>query len=137
MEDFESLLYQFAKEQRVGFSFRAIERLKNHQWPGNIRELKNLITRAAAYFPGARIQDSHIDQLIDQEVSPSNWTSTPQEELPPLKGIEKEMIVQMLQKHFGHQRKAAEELKMPKSTFHDKLKAYDIDVRLFKKRGRD
>ena len=33
--------------------------------------------------------------------------------------------------------KAAEELKMPKSTFHDKLKAYDIDVRLFKKRGRD
>ena len=53
-----------------------------------------------------------------------------------MKEIERELILQKLQKHFGNQRKAAEELQMPKSTFHDKLKVYNINPRHFKKRGK-
>ena len=137
MEDFESLLYQFAKQQKVGFSFAAIERLKDHQWPGNIRELKNLIARAAAYFPGTRIQEKHIAKLIDREESALPYSQAAIKEiLPPIKEMEKDLIVQKLQKHSGNQRRAADELRMPKSTFHDKLKAYGINPKLFKKRGR-
>ena len=137
MEDFEALLYQFAKDQKVGLSFRAIERLKNHTWPGNIRELKNVIIRAAAYFPGKRIQEEDLQQLLETDESQAdNFLFTEQEDLPPIKEIERNLILSKLQKHFGNQRKVAEELKMPKSTLHDKLKTYRIDPTLFKKRGR-
>ena len=137
MEDFESLFYQFAKEQKVAFSFHAIEKLKNHDWPGNIRELKNLIIRAAAYFPGQRIEISNIDQLVDKVETDTSFHSLEEtQDLPPLKEIEREMIIQKLQKYYGNQRKAAEEMKMPKSTFHDKLKVYRIDPMHFKKRGK-
>ncbi len=137
MEDFEALLYQFAKEQKVGFSFRAIEKLKNHTWPGNIRELKNVITRAAAYFPGKRIQEEDLDQLIETEgENQESLTLCERDDLPPLKEIERNLILSKLQKHFGNQRKVAEDLQMPKSTLNDKLKVYGIDPKNFKKRGR-
>ena len=137
MEDFETLLYKFAKEQKVGFSFRAIEKLKNHSWPGNIRELKNVITRAAAYFPGKRIQEEDLEQLIEVDTDTNgDLVVTEREDLPPLKEIERNLILSKLQKHFGNQRKVAEELQMPKSTLNDKLKVYRIDPKHFKKRGR-
>lgn len=138
MEDFEGLVYQFAREQKVGFSFRAMEKMKNHTWPGNIRELKNVIIRAAAYFPGKRIQEKDLEQIIESDVhfKQDNYSMTEEEELPPLKEIERNLILSKLQKHYGNQRKVADELKMPKSTLHDKLKSYSIDPKLFKKRGR-
>lgn len=138
MEDFESLLYTFAKEQKVGFSFRAIEKLKNHQWPGNIRELRNVIIRAAAYFPGKRIQEEDLSQILETEGDEDSAFQAVMDpkELPPMKEIERNLILSTLQKHFGNQRKVAEELKMPKSTLHDKLKNYAIDPVVFKKRGK-
>ena len=137
MEDFEALLYQFAKEQKVGFSFNAIEKLKNHTWPGNIRELKNVIIRAAAYFPGKRIQEEDLQQLLDtEESSEDTFLLNNEVDLPPLKEIERNLILSKLQKNFGNQRKVAEDLKMPKSTLHDKLKTYQIDPTAFKKRGK-
>ncbi len=137
MEDFESLLYTFAKEQKVGFSFRAIEKLKNHSWPGNIRELKNVITRAAAYFPGKRIQEEDLEQLIEHETEQNtSFFNAEQEGLPPIKEIERNLILSKLQKHFGNQRKVADDLQMPKSTLNDKLKYYNIDPKSFKKRSR-
>ena len=58
MEDFETLLFSFAKEHGVRFSHGSVERLKKHTWPGNVRELKNLVLRSAAYFPGKRIKEN-------------------------------------------------------------------------------
>lgn len=138
MEDFETLLYHFAKEHRVAFSFQASEKLKNHMWPGNIRELKNLIIRAAAYFPGKRIQNEDLEQLIDKEDSElsTELIFGASKELPLVKEMERDLILQKLQKNFGNQRKTAEELQMPKSTLHDKLKFYKINPRLFKNRSK-
>ncbi len=138
MEDFEGLLYQFAREQKVGFSFRAIEKLKNHQWPGNIRELKNLIIRAAAYFPGQRIQEENLLELMDSTLIDDSQLGEyeAQDDLPPMKEIERNLILAKLQKHFGNQRKVADELKIPKSTLHDKLRNYNINPTHFKKRGK-
>jgi two-component system, NtrC family, nitrogen regulation response regulator GlnG len=43
----------------------AIDRLKRHRWPGNIRELENLVRRLAALYP----QESISEQLIDAELA--------------------------------------------------------------------
>ncbi len=132
MEDFDDLLYAFAKEMRVRFSFEATEKLKNHFWPGNIRELKNTVSRASAYLPGQTIEAIHLSDILDKPVI----NEQVQENLPPLKEIEKEMIIKNLERFEGNQRKAAEELKIPKSTLHDKLRHYSINPRIFKKRSR-
>jgi two-component system nitrogen regulation response regulator GlnG len=43
----------------------ALERLKRHRWPGNIRELENLVRRLAALYP----QETITEQLVDTELS--------------------------------------------------------------------
>lgn len=133
IEDFETIFYSIARDLRVRFSFAAIERLKDHNWPGNVRELKNVISRASAYYPGQLVEETSVTELIDKPVSAHAMAL---ENLPPLKEIEKELILKQLEKHMGNQRKAAEELKMPKSTLHDKLHHYNIDPQDFKKRSK-
>ncbi len=63
MEDFEELLYSFARENRVGFSYQAVCALKKPPWPGNIRELKNFVARAATLLPKTCINEVHVDNL--------------------------------------------------------------------------
>jgi DNA-binding NtrC family response regulator len=148
MEDFEDLIYQFAKQMRVRFSFNAIQALKEHHWSGNIRELKNVVARAAAYMPGKHIQPEDISNLIDpapsahEDPSPGTLASSypdisgglastdfqPGTSGSVIKEIEREMIIRRLVANRGNQRRTAQDLGMPKSTLHDRLKAYSIDV---------
>ncbi len=136
-EDFDDLVYHFAKQFRVRFSFTALQRLREHSWPGNVRELKNLVARASAYFPGKHIQPNDLDAVL--ESLPAQTTSSPQMsaglELPTgtngsiIKEIEREMIVRRLVANQGNQRRTAQELGIPKSTLHDRIKAYSIDLK--------
>lgn len=131
MEDFDGLLYSFAKKLRVRFSFNAIQRLKKHSWPGNIRELKNLVSRAAALYPQQSIEESHVEKLLDRTLLDSPM-DLPANDIPVIKEIEKQMIIKRLSVNHGNQRRTAQDLGMPKSTLHDRLKYYNIDVTNFK-----
>jgi DNA-binding NtrC family response regulator len=131
MEDFEDLLYTFAKILRVRFSFGAVQKLKEHSWPGNIRELKNTVARAAAYMPGEHIQPEHIEKLLDPVslTQASHYASTPTATGGSLiKEIEREMIIQRLIANKGNQRRTAADLGVPKSTLHDRIRTYQIDI---------
>lgn len=132
MEDFDELLYTFAKQMRVRFSFAAIQVLKKHSWPGNIRELKNLVARASALYPKQSIEEQHAERLIDRTLLGPADSAGRADTLPMIKEIEKQMIIQKLSFYKGNQRRAAQELGMPKSTLHDRLKYYNIDIREFK-----
>jgi DNA-binding NtrC family response regulator len=131
MEDFEELLYLFAKKMKVRFSFSAIARLKKHPWPGNIRELKNLVTRAAALYPKTQIDEAHIEKLLDKTLI-NAIEKTPVNDIPVIKEIEKQMIIKRLSTNKGNQRRTAQDLGMPKSTLHDRLKYYNINIEKFK-----
>ncbi len=133
MEDFDDLLYSFARQMRVRFSVAAINKLKSHTWPGNIRELKNLVARSSAYFPKQYIEESHIDRLIDKIplTQPGDMMSGGAP-MPVIKEIEKQMIIKRLIANRGNQRRTAQDLGMPKSTLHDRLKYYEIDILQFK-----
>lgn len=129
-EDFEDLLYGFARSMRVRFSFAAIQRLKAHDWPGNIRELKNVVARARAFWGNEEITEQMATQLID--VLPASNTDVPSESFKPsrsvIKEIELEMIKSRLIANRGNQRKTAADLGMPKSTLHDRIRTYGIEV---------
>lgn len=135
-EDFEDLLYCFSKKMKVAFSHTAIQRLKKHSWPGNIRELKNVVARASALFPKQRIQDEFIPLLLDRVILaqghvPVAISNQNAGTLPVIKEIEKQMIIKRLIANRGNQRRTASDLGMPKSTLHDRLHTYNIDIRNF------
>lgn len=152
MEDFEDLIYQFSREMRVGFSHLGIRELKKHTWPGNIRELKNLVARASTLFPKTYINESHVQTLLNRkdrlthiiqnnstglngEVPQSKNYSLQQPHAPMsvIKEIEKQMILKRLHANNGSQKLTAHDLGMPKSTLNDKIRTYGIDVRSLKK----
>ncbi|CAN5483958.1 hypothetical protein BH10BDE1_BH10BDE1_24860 [soil metagenome] len=140
MEDFTDLVYFFCKQMRVRLSFGAIERLREHTWPGNIRELKNVVSRASAYFPGHHIQVEEIETLIDRplQIAPEALHLADPSAMMALgaqstggsvmREIEREMIIRRLVANHGNQRKTAIDLGMAKSTLHDRLKSYSIDL---------
>lgn len=135
MEDFEEILMSFARKMRVRFSFTAIQKLKQHSWPGNIRELKNTVARAAAYFPKQGILEENIPAILDpMTAKPLIAAPGPASSAPPvIREIERDIIVRRLSANGGNQRKTAADLRMPKSTLHDRLRLYAIDPKLFLK----
>jgi len=127
MEDFDALLYAIAREYRVRFSFAAIQTLKQLKWPGNIRELKNTVARAQALFANKEILERDLLQLVEEPLALKS-TDGPPPARTVLKDIEIDMIKSRLIAHHGNQRKAAMDLGMPKSTLHDRLRAYGLTV---------
>lgn len=149
MEDFTDLVYQFCRNYRVRLSHNAIERLREHSWPGNIRELRSVIQRAAAYYPGQSIQPEDLSNIMEprlypevmplaDSVSSSNHQgpvgmhSAPGVGQNVIREIEREMIIRRLTANRGNQRKTAQDLGLPKSTLHDRLRTYGIDPNLFR-----
>lgn len=146
MEDFTDLAYGFGRQMHVRLSHGAVEKMREHSWPGNVRELKNVIARASAYYPGHYIQPEDIASLIDRPLLPASMTYNGVDSgfvgemmhaAAPAGGsvmreIEREMIIRRLVANRGNQRKTALELGMPKSTLHDRLKTYSIDLEQIK-----
>ncbi|MBX3035096.1 MAG: sigma 54-dependent Fis family transcriptional regulator [Bdellovibrionaceae bacterium] len=133
MEDFEDILYGFCRKMRVRFSVAAIRRLQRHAWPGNIRELRNLVARASALYPKVSIEESHIERLLGpKDPSPSALPFESSTPLPVIQEIERQMILKRLRANKGNQRRTAIDLGLPKSTLHDRIRSYGIDLNRFK-----
>lgn len=139
IEDFETLVYQFAKTMRVRFSHGAIAALKKHDWPGNIRELKNVVARSSALFPKEYILESHIEILLNKKEKLAHAPTgtmyldeNSNSQMSVIKEIEKQMIIKRLMANQGNQKRTASDLGMPKSTLHDRIKHYQIKVSEFR-----
>lgn len=132
LEDFESLLYTFAKKYKVSFSFAAIQHLKSHSWPGNIRELKNAVARASALFTSDRVDLDQARTLIDPIPTQNSLDLKKNLNLSnfqDLKSVEKQLICKKLIETKGNQKQAAEALGIPKSTLHDRIRSYQINIK--------
>lgn len=138
IEDFDHLIYQFARQMRVRFSHNAIELLKKYDWPGNIRELKNVVSRASALFPKDYIEEKHVDILLNKKEriahAPTGVTYSEENsgQMSVIREIEKQMILKRLAANHGNQKRTAVDLGMPKSTLHDRIRNYNISVEQFK-----
>lgn len=134
MEDFDTLVYTFARKMRVKFSHLGIEEMRKHTWPGNIRELKNVVSRASACFSGTTVGPEEVKEIIDPlPIAPSDMfighLGEVNEGGSVIKDLEKSLIVERLMLNRGNQRKTALELGIPKSTLHDRIRTYQINVK--------
>lgn len=100
-----------------------LELLEKHSWPGNIRELSNLIT--AAFFLSDEMELGPGDLPQDFLMAHKNEVAE-EEEANPLGLAEKEVISRAIREQGGNLTKAAKELNIAKSTLYLKMKKYDI-----------
>ena len=101
-----------------GFLPEAMERISQYTWPGNLREMRNTVMRAALLAQGNPIRVEHlgIDMNIDK---PINILHDPDSE--------RTKIVSALQKCSGNKSKAAAMLGIDRKTLYNKLKLYQLE----------
>jgi DNA-binding NtrC family response regulator len=132
-EDVPVLARHFASPRPI--STPAMEALVRHPWPGNVRELKNVIDRATLMGAGPVIdvQDLFLDaaEPIDPPVAAILDGSTDLLPAPtgggaPLREVEKQQILAVLEQVRWHRGQAAELLGISPKTLYRKLRSYGI-----------
>jgi DNA-binding NtrC family response regulator len=100
----------------------ALRALQTYSWPGNIRELRNVLERAVlvAGKDVSADQDFHFDEQIEQYLRGSGEFGT-------LNEIERSYIQRVLRKEHGRVQSAARKLGIPRSSLYHKLKQYKKD----------
>ena len=112
-ETFLARLKKELKKDIDGFSLEARERMLGYDWPGNIRELRNLVEREVIFNRGGFIT---LDSLTVQKNESDGSTS-----LLSLKQMEREHIHKILDACAGNKSKAARILGITRSTLREKL----------------
>lgn len=95
-----------------------IKILKNYNWPGNIRELQNVLERAINLTTTGEIHVSNIPDSIIGSVKQSY------NKILPVDDYEKQLIFSLLQEHDGNKSKVAKILGISRTTLYTKLKKY-------------
>ena len=104
----------------------AISRLISYEWPGNIRELESVIERAVLFCQGDELLPACLpEEFQSLGTSRSPFVIPP---LVPMEELEREAIMQTLERTSGNVKKSAQILHCPRPTFYRKLKKFGIKV---------
>jgi PAS domain S-box-containing protein len=126
-EDIVALAEHFLRLKAPGKNFvpDAISALLSHAWPGNIRELRNLIAKVAVEASGSEVEVAGISAALSGE--PAALRQTASMPVGNLDSMEEQMIIKALERTGGHRTLAAEQLGISRRTLSRKLKEYSID----------
>ncbi len=105
-----------------GFTPAAIEGLRRYRWPGNIRELENLVQRAVILAPGEWIDLAHLPIELRPAPAAAIPSGLPFGPDATLAEVERVWIRQMLERCAGNKSEAARRLGIDVSTLYRKLR---------------
>lgn len=132
-EDRLALLHGLLAELRAeirrgpsGFSEDALGRLLQYEWPGNIREMKNVLERAVIFGADA---DEIRQEHLPAELRRSSGRRSAQTFMPEaLETVERRHIQRVLLHHDGNRTRAAKDLGIARATLINKIKSYGLDA---------
>ena len=107
---------------QLKFDEKAIEKLKQYHFPGNVRELQYTMERAVIMSEGEILSAddlifSPIESVPEKQEEPKNLN---------LSTVEKNTIMRVIEKHNGNISKAARELGLTRTALYRRLSKYDI-----------
>ncbi|MDO9228178.1 MAG: sigma-54 dependent transcriptional regulator [Syntrophales bacterium] len=115
---FLSKYAQSMNKNVVDFSPQAMEMFIGYDWPGNIREVRNVVERAIVVAQGPQIQVEDISFPFPSPATPSGGAS--------LEEVEKDQILKILNQTKGNIAQAAEILKISRLTIYNKIEKYHL-----------
>ena len=130
----QHFLNRFAPGKNLRVSKEAMDSLIHYQWPGNIRELRNIIQRITLFaheeitlsdLPQEITGENPMDSLLKACTRCFHEDGMTFEQVVGC--LEKNLLQQTLSETQGNRSRAARQLKMSLSTFRDKLKKYNLD----------
>ncbi len=132
-EDIAALARHFLSLKAADKTFAgdALAALQAHPWPGNIRELRNLVAKLAMatearQITGAEVAAELCGGALSERAAAHTSGAVP---LGNLENMEEQMIIRALQQTGGHRAQAAERLGISRRTLSRKLREYEIDSR--------
>jgi two-component system, NtrC family, nitrogen regulation response regulator NtrX len=130
-------LARFAAERRMpppSISDEAMAALQAHDWPGNVRQLRNIIERTIILAPGDRVSCIEVDllppEILDHQTAVGGSTSGMAIMGSPLReareSFEREYLKIQIRRFSGNISRTASFIGMERSALHRKLKALGI-----------
>jgi DNA-binding NtrC family response regulator len=103
-----------------GFDAASMRKLMDHSWPGNIRELRNLVERHIALADSDMMTLGDLSELKPAQISGDGIDA----DLPSLAELERRYILKLLELFNDNRERTAETLGINKSTLWRKLQSY-------------
>lgn len=100
-------------------------KVQSYTWPGNIRELENVIERAIIRLGEGTLVTA---DLLDSQVPEASRSDVKATEIKSLRQIEKEMIAEALTFFQGNVQKTSAKLGVGRNTLYRKMKEYGISI---------
>lgn len=133
-EDISGLINIFIKKYDVqgrikGITEEAMELIEGYKWPGNIRELENVIERLVILSRESYIEPGQLpaEILNNEKNEEDNIIYFPKQGID-LEKVEKDLIIKSLKMSDGNQTKAAELLSITRSALIYRMQKYDIKI---------
>lgn len=130
VEDLEEFAYHFLKQANAELgkdvkriSNEALDIMKQYQWDGNLRELRNVIRRATLFSENNEISADNLPVLKNK-----TQKAPEVEDMALQPGDEKEQILAALKKARGNKTVAAKLLQIDRKTLYNKMHLYGIDL---------
>jgi len=110
--------------RRVRISESAMEILLNYDYPGNVRELENVLEHALIICRSDTIEARHLPEYLHRPQGGRRRAEAG--EKPSLEQRERERLLTVLEKHGGHRQRAARELGIDRTTLWRRMKKYRL-----------
>ena len=108
----------------ISIPHHVLSMLMEYEFPGNVRELENIIEHAFVLCHGSQIEIEHLPKEFVKKFKEVKMNTT--KSVGRLKEVETNAIIDVLKRHGGNRSKAAKELGIDKSTLWRKIKKYNI-----------
>ena len=133
-EDIPLLIEHFIDKFRAekqkdisGVSDKVLTRLMQHSFPGNIRELENIIEYGFILCPGGLIQEHHLPDSFHLDEPADSYDKNLQSGVLSLEQIEKQAILGALQRNKWKRMMTCRELGISKDTLRRKIERYGLE----------
>lgn len=131
-----ALLARVAPQRRLAMSAGALAALQRHAFPGNVRELRNVLERAALLADGATIEPVHVERALGTDAPSagpraSGSGALDSQELPAsdasLRSVERAALQAQLKAHRGSRAELARKLGISERSLYRKLRDIEQD----------